>query len=402
MQIHTQKQRWKIVLIVAAVLIGVATTWYTNVIVKQLAVEERSKIETWAKATQFLATYANSDHQISGQILLFYTDIISKNETIPVITVDEDGRILTARNIRLFDTHNKPVDRFKMDSLNQKSQRYLERQLNQMQDKNEPIVISMPDENQYLYYKDSVILKRLQLFPLLQLAIIFLFIMVAYFAFSSSRRAEQNQVWVGMSKETAHQLGTPISSLMAWMELMKMKETDQRLLREVEKDVERLETIADRFSKIGSAPNLKPENLLAVLNGSVEYLRNRSSDKVVFNLHFRDLDELYIPLNVALFEWVVENLCKNAIDAMDGKGVIDIAVADQGQVVYVDVADSGKGLSKNNYKVIFQPGFTTKPRGWGLGLSLVKRIIENYHNGKIFVKNSEVNRGTTFRIVLKK
>lgn len=402
MQIHTHKQRWKVVLIIAAVLIGVATTWYTNVIVKQLAVEERSKMETWAKATQFLATYANSDTEISNQNLLFYFDIIGKNETIPVITVDEDGRILTARNIRLFDKNNKPVERFKLDSLSPKSKRYLERQLNLMKERNEPIVISMPDENQYLYYKDSVILKRLQLFPVLQLAIIFLFILVAYFAFSSSRRAEQNQVWVGMSKETAHQLGTPISSLMAWMELMKMRETDQRLLKEVEKDVERLETIADRFSKIGSAPNLKAENLLSVLNNSVEYLRNRSSDKVLFNLRYGDLDELYVPLNVALFEWVIENLCKNSIDAMDGKGNIDLSVTDQGQVVYVDVSDSGKGLSKNNYKVIFQPGFTTKPRGWGLGLSLVKRIIENYHNGKIFVKNSEMNKGTTFRIVLKK
>lgn len=402
MQIHTQKQRWKVVLILAAVLIGVATTWYTNVMVRQLAEEERIKIETWAKATQYLATDASGNQELSSQNLDFYTDIISKNETIPVITVDEDGRILNARNIRLFDQNNRPVEGFSLETLSQKSRRYLERQLDLMKGKNEPIVIQMPDENQYLYYKDSVILVRLQLFPYLQLAIIFLFIMVAYFAFSSSRRAEQNQVWVGMSKETAHQLGTPISSLMAWMELLRMKETDHRLLTEVEKDVNRLETIADRFSKIGSAPNLHPANLLAVLTGSVEYLKTRSSDKVLFSLHFGDLDELFVPLNVSLFEWVIENLCKNSIDAMDGRGEIDIQVSDQGQVVYVDVSDSGKGLPKNHYKVIFQPGFTTKPRGWGLGLSLVKRIIENYHNGKIFVRNSELNKGTTFRIVLKK
>lgn len=399
MQIYTHKQRWKIILITAAVLIGVATTWYTNILVKQLAEEERNKIQTWAKATEYLA---NSE-LFDGQNYLFFTEIIQNNKTIPVITVDENGKILNARNLRLYDKQNRVIDGFNnLDVLSQKSRNFLEKQLAMMKDKNDPIVIYMPDNEQYLYYKDSVVLKRLQLFPVLQLAIIFLFIVVAYFAFSSSRRAEQNQVWVGMSKETAHQLGTPISSLMAWMELMKMKETDQRLLNEVSKDVERLETIADRFSKIGSAPVLHPGNLLAVLDTSVAYLENRSSDKVKFELNYNGADELIIPLNISLFEWVVENLCKNAIDAMDGKGNINISVTDQGQVIYVDIADSGKGLPKNNYKIIFQPGYTTKPRGWGLGLSLVKRIIENYHNGKIFVKNSEINKGTIFRIVLKK
>lgn len=399
MQIYTHKQRWKAVLIIAAVLIGVATTWYTNVIVKQLEVEERNKIQIWAKATQFLAADSEGNE---SQNWSFYTDIISNNETIPVITVDEDGKILNARNLRLFDKQGNPVDGFSLSSLSEKSQKYLDRQLLLMKDKNEPIVIRLPDENQYLYYKDSVILKRLQFFPVLQLAIIFLFIVVAYFAFSYSRRAEQNQVWVGMSKETAHQLGTPISSLMAWMELMKMKETDHTLLQEVEKDVGRLETIADRFSKIGSAPVLHSENLISVLHGSVEYIKNRSSEKVQFELNTNHTDELYVPLNISLFEWVIENLCKNAIDAMDGRGKIALLVTDQGQVIYVDVTDTGKGIPKSSYKVIFQPGFTTKPRGWGLGLSLVKRIIENYHNGKIFVKNSEPNKGTTFRIVLKK
>jgi signal transduction histidine kinase len=189
---------------------------------------------------------------------------------------------------------------------------------------------------------------------------------------------------------------------MAWIELLKMRETDQKMLAEVGKDVHRLETIADRFSKIGSAPVLIPDDILQVLNNAVAYLGNRSSNKVKFNLHFGDLDELYVPLNVSLFDWVIENLCKNSIDAMDGVGTIDLSVKDQGQVVYVDIVDSGKGLSKSNFKVIFQPGYTTKPRGWGLGLSLVKRIVENYHNGKIFVKSSELGKGTTFRIVLKK
>jgi signal transduction histidine kinase len=271
-----------------------------------------------------------------------------------------------------------------------------------MKSQHEPIVIDIPDSKQYFYYKDSYILARIQFYPMIQLAIVFLFVFLAYFGFSSTRQAEQNQVWVGMSKETAHQLGTPISSLMAWVELLKMDQAGPEVIREVEKDVKRLETIADRFSKIGSTPVLLPENLLAVLDNSVRYLQNRTSDKVRFELHFGDLDELYVPLSLTLFEWVVENICKNAIDAMDGNGLITLSVRDQNQVVYLDITDSGKGISKSNYKVIFQPGYTTKARGWGLGLSLVKRIVENYHNGKIFVRNSEINRGTTFRIVLKK
>lgn len=398
MQIYTHKQRWKAVLFIVAIIIGVATTWYINILVQELAEEERNKIEIWAKATEYLAT---PDLE-SGKHQAFFLDIIQNNNTIPVIKVDEEGSINSVRNLRLYDENNKIIDGSFLGSLSKKSQKFLDRQLAIMKDKNEPITIYMPEDRQYLYYKDSVVLTRIQYFPFLQLAIIFLFILVAYFAFNSSRRAEQNQVWVGMSKETAHQLGTPISSLMAWLELMKMKETDQRLLSEVEKDVHRLETIADRFSKIGSAPVLIPENLLLILNHSVNYLEKRSSDKIEFDLQFGDFDELFVPLNVSLFEWVVENLCKNAIDAMGGVGKITISVKDQGQVVYVDIADAGKGVPKTNYKLIFQPGYTTKPRGWGLGLSLVKRIIENYHSGKIFVKSSEVNKGSTFRIVLKK
>ena len=398
MQIYTHRQRWKAILIIVAALIGVATTWYTNVLVQELAEDERSKIELWAEATEFLAN-TSTETDYNSPILI---SILRNNNTIPIITVDASGSLLTANNMKLYNKENELITGQRLDDLSKKSERYIERQLSIMKDKHDPIVIDLEGDTQKLYYKDSVTLSRIQLFPILQLAVIFLFIFIAYFAFSSSRRAEQNQVWVGMSKETAHQLGTPISSLMAWMELLKMKETDQRLLKEVGKDVERLETIADRFSKIGSAPVLYDENLLSVLSGAVNYLKNRSSNKVIFNLDFGEHDELIIPLNVSLFDWVVENLCKNAIDAMDGRGEISISVVDQGQVVYIDIADSGKGLPKNNYKVIFQPGYTTKPRGWGLGLSLVKRIIENYHSGKIFVKNSEINKGTTFRIVLKK
>jgi len=334
--------------------------------------------------------------------MAFCLQIVQQNETIPLITVDGNGKMLYVRNIRLIDNEGRPMSDFNISKLSNKSLKHLNKQLEVMKSQHDPIVLDLDDSKQYTYYKDSLILSKIQFYPLVQLAIIFIFIFIAYFAFSTSRRAEQNQVWVGMSKETAHQLGTPISSLLAWIEMLKIKKTDNRMLAEVEKDVNRLETIADRFSKIGSAPVLIPGNILQVLNTAVEYLKNRSSNKVHFNLHYGDMDELYVPLNVSLFDWVIENLCKNAIDAMNGVGTIDLTVKDQGQVVYVDITDSGKGLNKSNYKVIFQPGYTTKPRGWGLGLSLVRRIIENYHSGKIFVKNSDLGKGTTFRIVLKK
>ncbi len=383
-----------------ALVIGIATTWYTNGMVKKLEGEEQLKIETWAEAQSQLT---HVDPEQNGEYFDFLMRIITNNNTIPVITVDHEGTKLTARNLEIFDTLNQLTDGARnLNNLSLKSQKYLDRQLAKMKAQHDPIEYDVGDSKQYLYYKDSVILTRIQFYPFVQLGIVFIFIILAYFAFSSTRRAEQNQVWVGMSKETAHQLGTPISSLMAWVELLKMEQAGPEVLREVEKDVRRLETIADRFSKIGSAPVLLPENLLSVLDGAVRYLQSRTSEKVRFHLHFGDLDELYVPLNLTLFEWVVENICKNAIDAMNGTGQIDISVRDQNQVVYLDITDTGKGIQKANYQVIFQPGYTTKPRGWGLGLSLVKRIIENYHNGKIFVRNSEINKGTTFRIVLKK
>jgi len=404
-----------------AVIIGIATTWYTNVLVKRLEKEEKQRMEIWAEATKQLLTINEED----VDMYLFVDRITKENETIPVITVDENDHILSARNLRLFGKNKQPVDllRLQFQKLSEKNQKYLRHQLKIMKKQHEPIKIDLreilknmrqkgyditpemlnaPDMVQYLYYKDSILLTRIQYFPFVQLAVIFLFILFAYLAFSSSRRAEQNQVWVGMSKETAHQLGTPISSLMAWVELLKIKEPNPEIIQEIVKDVKRLETITDRFSKIGSAPVLMPEDVLQVLRNAIHYLESRTSDKISFNLHFGDLEELIVPLNLTLFEWVIENLCRNAIDAMDGVGRIDISVEDQNQVVYIDVADSGKGISKSNYQVVFQPGYTTKQRGWGLGLSLVKRIIENYHSGKVFVRSSEIGRGTDFRIVLKK
>lgn len=400
MHIYTRKQRWKFLLLAGALIIGIATSWYTNNMVGKLESEEKLKMETWVAATEQLVTSGGGEDSSYDAFLL---KIITNNTTIPVITVDESGDMLIARNLKLYDNKNQLVDGGRnLNSIGSKSKKYLARQLEKMKAQHDPIVLNLEDSKQFFYYKDSYILTRIQLYPIIQLAIVFLFVFLAYFGFSSTRQAEQNQVWVGMSKETAHQLGTPISSLMAWVELLKIEETGPEIIQEVEKDVRRLETIADRFSKIGSTPVLVPENLLAVLDNSVRYLQNRTSDKIKFELHFGDLDELYVPLNLTLFEWVVENICKNAIDAMDGNGQINISVKDQNQVIYLDISDSGKGIQKSNYKVVFQPGYTTKPRGWGLGLSLVKRIIENYHNGKIFVRNSEINRGTTFRIVLKK
>ena len=400
MHIYTRKQRWKFFLVAGALVIGIATTWYTNVMVMKLEQEEQQKMETWAEATRQL-TQLEPDQNIS--YFEFLQRITQNNSTIPVILVDQEGNMLSARNLLIYDSLNQINDGSRnLNSLHEKSKRYLKRQLAKMKSQHEPLLIDLGETRQYIYYKDSLILTRIQLYPMIQLGIVFVFLILAYFAFSSTRRAEQNQVWLGMSKETAHQLGTPISSLMAWVELLKLEQAGPEVLKEVEKDVRRLETIADRFSKIGSAPVLVPENILTVLDNAVRYLESRTSEKVHFNLHFGDLDELYVPLNLTLFEWVVENICKNAIDAMDGTGQIDITLRDQNQVVYLDITDTGKGIQKSNYQVIFQPGYTTKPRGWGLGLSLVKRIVENYHNGKIFVRTSEINKGTTFRIVLRK
>ncbi len=382
MNTYSRKQVWKLMLFFAAIIIGVGSMWYTNKLVTELSREERKKVELWAEATKQLIM-ADFDQEVS-----FLTRIIQSNETVPVILVDEQGNIISSANL---------------DSTRTNNEKYMRRQLEKMKDQHPPIEYEIPNVGKnIIYYKDSVILTKLSYYPFIQLSVISLFILVSYLVFSTSRKAEQNQVWVGLSKETAHQLGTPISSLIAWIELLKLKEEDKVLVAEVEKDVKRLETITERFSKIGSAPVMTKTNIVGILNNSVNYVKNRSSDRVVFEINFAPDDETIVPLNVALFEWVIENLCKNAIDAMNGSGIISVSLTDHIQVIYIDISDTGKGIPKSKYKTIFQPGFTTKKRGWGLGLSLAKRIIEIYHSGKIFVKNSEINVGTTFRIVLKK
>lgn len=351
-----------------------------------MAVEERKNVELWAKATQKLAsTDINSNLDIT-----FLVDIINRNTNIPIIIADSLDHIREgdSRNIS-FTPENKD--------------KVLMRELHKMKEQNEPILISVSKtETQYLYYRDSVLLENLKYYPVVQFAVIILFILVAYLAFSSSRNAEQNQVWVGMSKETAHQLGTPISSLMAWVELLKMQKIDESLIQEFEKDTQRLQKITERFSKIGSVPELLLTDVAETVRSTVEYLKTRSSGKVRFILDFDPDKKIEIPLNASLFSWVIENLCKNAIDAMNNNGTIHLSLTEKSDQVFIDVSDTGKGISKAYYKTVFQPGFTTKKRGWGLGLSLAKRIVENYHKGKIFLKQSEINKGTTFRIVLNK
>jgi len=384
LEFYFKIRRWKILLLLLAVVIGIGSFFYTNWLVKNMAKEERKSVELWAQATQKLVSQdINSNEDIT-----FLNDIIIRNTTIPIIITDSLDQIGDTRNVS-FTEKNKD--------------RILQSELRKMKEENDPIIISITEtENQYLYYRDSILLENLKYYPIVQFAVIFLFILVAYLAFNSSRNSEQNQVWVGMSKETAHQLGTPISSLMAWVEILKMKNIDENLIREFEKDTQRLEKITERFSKIGSIPELILTDVSETIQSTIEYLKTRSSTKINFILDF-DLDQKFeAPLNASLFTWVIENLCKNAIDAMNNEGTILVSMTEKGKQIFIDFTDTGKGISKSYYKTIFQPGFTTKKRGWGLGLSLAKRIVENYHKGKIFLKQSEINKGTTFRIILNK
>lgn len=384
MRVYEQKLRWKRILFIVALCIGSFSLWYTNKLVKKLATEEEKKVLLWANATKQLIN-ANESTDIN-----FLLDIIKDNTTIPVILVDNENNIIANRNL---------------DSLRINDNNYLQKQLVLMKSEHEPIRILYDEMHQkynYLYYRNSIILNQLKLYPLYQLSIIALFVLVAYLAFSYARRSEQNQVWVGMSKETAHQLGTPISSLNGWLNLLRDKDTTNKetILNEFEKDIKRLELITERFSKIGSVPVLSAIRINDVIQKAVDYLKSRTSSQVEYEVVANDQDALAM-VNVPLFDWVVENICKNAIDAMSGKGKITIVILTEADKVYIDIQDTGKGIPPANRKTVFKPGYTTKKRGWGLGLSLAKRIIEDYHNGKIFVKSSIVDKGTTFRIILK-
>ena len=350
----------------------------------KLSLEERKKIELWAEATQQLI---NSDPE---QDVSFLFEVLRNNETIPVILVDMEDNILSFRNI----------DTIKMENPEYRKKKLQEFKTNQKVH----FVIKMEDGTPLnkIYYSDSLLLKQLQYYPYVQLGIVFLFILMAYFAFSVSRKAEQDQVWLGMSKETAHQLGTPISSLMAWVEMLKETDKGTGYSAELEKDINRLEKIAARFSKIGSQPQLVPVDLAETIENSLGYLRTRVPKTIQILTDISDDAKHVIPLNSELFEWVIENICKNAVDAIGSNGVISVKVESHSKHIHIDISDTGKGIPKSEFKTIFSPGFTTKNRGWGLGLSLVKRIVEQYHRGKVFVKHSEIGVGTTFRIVLNK
>ncbi len=508
MNIYSQKQRWKLLLAGTAIVIIIASLWYTNVLVQKIAKEERNKVQLWAEAIQNKATLVNYTGELFEKIsteernkieiwaeatkrivtsenqdaTTFYLQIIGENETIPVLVLDENDQIMNYRNfdleegvdttaflmdqLSLMKNKDEPIEltihvtrnltwthrlyykdskifselKTVLDDLIQSfiseivinsasvpviytdetqeniieygnleggktgiGQDFLKATIAEMKEENEPIAITInQDAVNYIFYSDSELLKQLKIYPYFQIVIIALFLLISYYLFSTSRKVEQNQVWVGMAKETAHQLGTPLSSLMAWVEYLKLKgSVEENTINELTKDISRLETITERFSKIGSVPKLEPENLNSVINDSLAYLKVRISKKVNITFTTQNNAEIFAKLNPSLFSWVLENLIKNAVDSMKGEGDIDINITDQSQFVYIDITDSGTGIPRAQQKTVFEPGFTTKQRGWGLGLSLVKRIIENYHEGKIFVKQSD-DTGTTFRIVLNK
>ena len=376
------------VLLLVAVLIAIGSLLVSNYLISDLEQEERNRMGVWAEAMRSLNA---ADENTDMNLVL---KVINGNRTIPVILTDQKGIALSARNI------NK---RFSSD---EDSVLYLSALAKDFRSHGRVIRIDLPqefDQGGYIHicYDESLMLKRLAIYPYIQLGVVILFVLIAIFALFSAMRAEQNKVWVGLSKETAHQLGTPISSLIAWHEVLKESYPDDVLLPEMEKDIKRLERIAERFSKIGSIPDPKPENVLDVLSRVVVYMDKRTSNKVQMRTIFPD-GPVIANLIPSLFEWVAENLCKNAVDAMGGAGSIEVVVEEDEQYVYVEVKDSGKGIPKSNFRSVFKPGFTTKERGWGLGLSLAKRIVEEYHHGKIYVKDSVIGVGTTFRIELPK
>ena len=370
----------KIILVVAAIVIAVASLMVSHLLVKDLQREERNKMEVWAQAMQSLQ---EADETTDLALVL---SVIQGNKTIPVIVLDHDGQVMDYRNV---DIREKDSDRYVSD--------YGHR----MYQAGHYIQIGDSIDYQLVCYDESTLLKRLSQYPYWQLGIVMIFVVVAIFALLSSKRAEQNKVWVGLSKETAHQLGTPISSLMAWVEILKENYPDDDLIPEMNKDVKRLELIAERFSKIGSLPEPVDASMNEVLVHVTDYMDRRTSKKVEITTKMPDHDVI-VKINASLFEWVVENLCKNAVDAMEGSGKIVLTLLDEGSRAVIEVMDNGKGIRKKDVKNVFKPGFTTKKRGWGLGLSLAKRIVEEYHKGRIYVKSSEVGVGTTFRIEMPK
>lgn len=384
--LYDSKQQFKLAFVGVALVIAVASLLFSDRLVKSLAREERQKVELWAGAMRAMTTDdKRKEYDMMNEVV---TSVLTENKTIPVLLVSENDSIEFHNNINLPEQESE-------------QQAYLEKKRRQFKAKNPPIVIDMGEGDvQYIYYDDSILLKRLNIYPYAQLGIVFVFIGIAFLALTSAKKAEQNKVWVGLSKETAHQLGTPISSLIAWMEYLKLKNVDPSLLKEMEKDVARLEMVADRFSKIGSNPDPIPVNIVDVIQKALDYLGTRISSKVTIHTDELPTEPILVKMNESLFSWVIENLVKNAVDAMGGQGDITFHVNANRRQVKIDITDTGKGIPKSKFKAVFSPGYTTKARGWGLGLSLVKRIVESYNKGKIYVKSSELNKGTTFRIEL--
>lgn len=377
----------KILLVLAAIFIAVASLLISHSLIRDLAQQERSKMEVWAEA---MRTLSEADDSADLSLVL---KVLDENNTIPVVVLGKDGMVTEFRNVKISASN-------KSDSV-----KYVNKVAQQMKAVGQVIRIPLANNhNDYIEvcYDESLMLRRIAIYPYIQLGVVMLFVVVAIFALLTSKRAEQNKVWVGLSKETAHQLGTPISSLMAWLAILKESYPNDKLLPELDKDVQRLQLVADRFSKIGSIPEPVPASMNEVLDHVVDYMDRRTSKKIQMIADLPD-EDIIIKMNASLFEWVIENLCKNAVDAMGGEcGQIVLHLEQLDNKVVVEISDTGKGIKKKNIKNVFRPGFTTKQRGWGLGLSLAKRIVEDYHHGKIFVKSSELGKGTTFRIELKK
>ncbi len=381
--------------LVTAAAVVAMFLWVSDTLVKDLSRQERERMQVWADATREMVRTL-SDTESSSANVDFLLSIIEGNNTIPVLLTDDDGNILQHRNFSL----PEPADQAAPGQAGDANARYLARKLDELRRGHNVIDLEIaPGLTQHLYYEDSTLLRRLSSYPYVQLVVMLVFIAVVYFAVLSTKKAEQNKVWVGLSKETAHQLGTPISSLMAWMELLPDMGVDPDTMAELNKDVQRLSSIASRFGKIGSRPSMEPTDLRDVIDGAAGYMKSRVSGRIAISTD-TGAEPLPVMASAPLFEWVMENLIKNAVDAMSGTGYIDIKAGAEGALAFIEVRDTGKGIARKNFKAVFSPGFTTKSRGWGLGLTLAKRIVEQYHGGRIYVKASAPGAGTTFRIEL--
>ncbi len=376
---------WRSSLALVAIAIVMVSIFYSNFLARKIAAEEKQKIEQWLQAVSDINNPVITSTDLASKILT------ENSVGIPMITVTEKDSILDHYNLDTIKVKNDP--------------QYLKRKLAEFKKQYNPIIWKNPlnpSQNNLVYYGESKLLKQIRYFPIIQLLVVALFIIVTLIAIQTKNKSTQNQVWAGMAKETAHQLGTPISSLEGWVEMLRESPGNEKISIEMSKDVERLKLVSDRFGKIGSTPKLEPHDIIFQVEKMVNYIKRRSTDKVNFVIHDFGQQDVTAMINVPLFDWVIENLLKNALDAMDGHGSITVSIKAETTQVIIDVTDSGKGISKKNIPMVFKPGFTTKKRGWGLGLSLSKRIIEQYHKGELFVKSSEINKGTTFRIVLKK